>query len=316
MAHTHHDHSHHHHDHNHGHGHSHAPKNFTKAFAVGIVLNIGFVFFEFAYGYLSNSLALIADAGHNLSDVFGLVLAWSAAWLATKKPSSRFTYGFGHSSILAALVNALTLLIVVGAIAWEAKDRIQHPVPSSSATMIAVASVGIFINGITAWLFVSGKKSDLNIRGAYLHMLSDALVSFGVVISGIIIFYTGWNWLDPAVSIGIGAVIVYSTWGLLRDSFALALGAVPNDIEIQKLKQFLSTLSGVSSIHDLHVWAMSTQEIALTVHLVIPSGHPGDVFLAEASSNLEKQFKINHATIQIEIGDSKQSCRLESDEVV
>lgn len=308
-----HDHSHHHHHH---HSHVHSPPDFKKAFAIGIFLNLTFVVIEVGYGYFSNSLALIADAGHNLSDVLGLILAWIAIWLGTRKPSPRFTYGFGQSSILAALINAVLLLIAVGGIWWESLARLREPELVSSTIVITVALVGIVINGFTAWLFMSGNKSDLNIRGAYLHMLADALISLGVVIGGLVMRYTGWLWLDPVISIGIGVVIVVGTWALLRDSIILALAAVPSNVEIGKLKLYLLSIPGVSALHDLHVWAMSTREVAMTVHLTMPAGHPGDEMLAKISAELESKFKIQHPTIQIETGDSKVSCRLESDEVV
>ncbi len=317
-----HDHSHH-HDYEHG-GHSHGYRHglpqgkpdFTKAFAIGIVLNITFVVIEAGYGYYSNSLALIADAGHNLSDVLGLVLAWIAAWLGTRKPSARFTYGLGQSSILAALINAVLLLVAVGGIWWEAFARLKSPEAISSLVVIAVAAIGILINGFTAWLFSSGNKSDLNVRGVYLHMAADALVSLGVVIGATILRYTGWLWLDPVLSIGIGVVIVVGTWGLLRDAFILALAAVPSQVQIEKLRIYLSSISGVNAIHDLHVWAMSTNEIAMSVHLLMPAGHPGDAVLSKISRELEKDFHIQHPTIQIEIGDTDDSCRLESDDVI
>ncbi len=317
MVHT-HDHSHDHkHDHDHSHhGHSHAPIDFSKAFAIGIALNSMFVIIEAGYGYYANSLALMADAGHNLSDVLGLLLAWGATWLGKKKPSGRFTYGFGHSSILAALVNAIVLLLVVGGIIWEAIVRLGNPETVSSAVVMSVAAIGILINGTTALLFASGRKSDLNIRGACMHMAADALVSLGVVVTGAIMSFTGWLVLDSIVSIVIGVIIVIGTWSLLSESFILALAAVPAGIDTNKLKTYLSSIRGVSALHDLHVWAMSTKEIALTVHLMMPAGHPGDEVLAKISEDLDKQFKIQHVTVQIEIGDSKTVCRLQSDQVV
>ena len=313
-----HDHNHSHdHDHSkHGHDHSHAPADFTKAFAIGIALNSVFVVIEAGYGYHANSLALMADAGHNLSDVLGLLLAWGAAWLGKQRPSGRFTYGYGHSSILAALVNAILLLVAVGGIFWEAIVRFGNPEAVSSSVIMSVAAIGILINGATAILFVSGRKSDLNIRGAYMHMAADALVSLGVVVTGAIISFTGWIVLDSAVSIVIGITIIFGTWSLLRESFILALGAVPVGFETNKLKTYLSNIEGVSAIHDLHVWAMSTKEIALTVHLMMPAGHPGDAILAKISEELALLFKIKHVTIQIELGDTEKLCRLQPDEVV
>ncbi len=313
MDHTHHSHSHH---HGHSHGSSHAPNNFGRAFAVGIILNFAFVLIEAGYGYYANSLSLMADAGHNLGDVLGLALAWFAIWLGTKKPSQKYTYGLGQTSILAALLNALLLLVAVAGIVWESIARLRHPQLISGSIVIYVATIGIFINAGTALMFRSGKKSDLNIRGAYLHMAADALVSLAVVISGFIMSSTGWLWLDPVVSLIISAVIVFGTWELLRDSFNLAISAVPSTIKTEKVKQYLLSLNGVKAVHDFHIWAMSTTENALTAHIVIPTGHPGDHFLREISSELEHHFQIHHSTIQIEIANDSISCALESDEVV
>ena len=289
------------HGHGDGHGHSHAPEDFGRAFAIGTALNIGFVIVEALYGFWSNSMALLADAGHNLSDVFGLLMAWGASVLAKRAPSSRYTYGLGASSILAALANAIFLLLAVGAIAWEAVQRFGAPVSVASTTVMAVASIGIVINGFTAWLFASGGKADINIRGAYLHMAADAVVSFGVVLAGLAILVTGWLWIDPLVSLVISAVIVAGTWGLLRDSLALAMHAAPSGIDPARVRDALLALPGVASCHDLHIWPMSTTETALTCHLVIPAGHPGDAFLVRAADALHDQFEIRHATLQIEI---------------
>lgn len=306
-----HDHSHHHH-----HGHSHAPKNFTRAFAIGITLNLAFVAVEAGYGFFANSLSLVADAGHNLSDVAGLALAWAAAWLSTKKPSAQFTYGFGQTSILAALANALFLLMSVGFIVWEAIERLQAPEPMEGTVVILVATIGILINGFTAYLFMSGTKTDLNIRGAYLHMAADALVSAGVVISGFIFMATGWLWLDPMMSIVIAVVITVGTWRLLTDSVKLAMAGVPSTVDVEKVRAFLSTLKGVSAVHDLHVWAMSTNETAMTAHLVMPAGHPGDKFLKQIAHDLDHDYQVQHVTVQIEINDGGGECRQESDDVV
>lgn len=311
------------HDHSncnhHGHGahnHAHGPTNYNAAFAIGILLNFGFVITEATYGYWANSLALMADAGHNLSDVLGLILAWGASWLATHKPSRRYTYGLRSSSILAALANALLLLLAVGGIVWEAIERFRNPSPIIGNTVIIVAGIGILINSITALLFMSGRKGDLNIRGAYLHMAADALVSLGVVIAGVIIAYTNWNWLDPLISLLISAVIVIGTWQLLRDSLHLAIQGVPSNIDVEKLRVYLAGLTGVSAIHDLHIWPISTTETALTVHLVMPSGHPGDGFLWQLAAKMKATYKIQHSTIQIELSDSLHRCDLESDDVV
>ena len=304
MTHSHaaHDHSDHHHDHEHSHGpggHSHAPANFGTAFAVGIVLNTAFVVVEAVYGYTSNSTALIADAGHNLSDVLGLVVAWIAVILSKRPASPRYTYGLRGSSILAALFNAVFLLIAVGAIGWEAILRLLNPEPVAEKTVMIVAAIGIVINGFTAWLFASGSKNDLNIRGAYLHMAADAAVSAGVVVAALVIMFTGWLWLDPAVSLVIVAVIVWGTWGLLRDSTAMSLDAVPSNIDPIAVRDYLEHRPGVTEVCDLHIWPMSTTEVALSCHLVIPSGYPGDAFLVEASHQLNDRFHIQHVTIQI-----------------
>ena len=291
------------HDHSHSHaGHSHAPKDFGRAFAIGTILNLGFVAVEAAFGILANSTALLADAGHNLSDVIGLVVAWGAAILAKRPPTERFTYGLRASSILAALGNALLLIFACGAIAWEAVWRFANPEPVASITVMVVAGIGILINGFTAWLFMSGRKGDLNIRGAYLHMVADAGVSLGVVIAGAAIMLTGWLWVDPLTSLAIVAVILWSTWGLLRDSINLALAAVPGHIELAKVRNCLEHLPGVARVHHVHVWAMSTNEVALTAHLMMPGGHPGDAFLKDAAHELHERFGIAHPTLQIEIG--------------
>jgi cobalt-zinc-cadmium efflux system protein len=297
------------------HDHSHAPQDFTSAFAIGIALNTAFVLIEAAFGYFAHSLALMADAGHNFGDVAGLILAWGAIWLSKRKPSAQYTYGFRSSSILAALFNALILLVAIGGIGWEAIMRLSSPAEVAGNTIMIVAGIGIVINAATALLFASGRKGDLNIRGAYLHMAADALVSAGVVIAGVVISFTHWNWLDPIVSLVISAVILVGTWGLLKDSFKLAIAAVPEGIDPKKVSAHLEMLPGVRDIHDLHIWAMSTTETALTVHLVLPNGHPGDEFLHDVAHELEKTFGIHHVTIQIELGNSV-ACHLESDHVV
>jgi cobalt-zinc-cadmium efflux system protein len=285
------------------------------AFAVGIGLNLTFVAVEFVYGVLANSVALMADAGHNLSDVLGLVIAWIASVLTRRAPSSRFTYGLGGSSILAALFNAVLLLLAVGAIAWEAVLRLFHPEPVASGIVMIVAAVGIIVNGVTAALFASGRKGDLNIRGAFLHMIADAAVSAGVVAAGLVILYTGWLWLDPLASLAIVAVIVWTTWSLLRDSLAMSVGAVPASIDPQAVRSYLSSRAGVSAVHDLHIWPLSTTENALTAHLVFPGGHPGDEFLAVAATELRQRFGIGHTNLQIEISE-ETACHLAPDHVV
>jgi len=311
----HHNHEHHSHGHSH-HGHAHAPASFGRAFAVGTALNLGFVIVEFVYGYLAHSLALFADAGHNLGDVLGLVLAWGASALARRPTTNRYTYGLRGSSILAALVNAVVLLMSMGAIAWEAIRRFNDPGPVAGGTVIGVALVGIVINTVTALMFMSGRKSDLNIRGAFLHMAADAMVSLGVVLAGIAILVTHWVWLDPVVSLVLVAVVVVGTWQLLRDSVNLALDAVPAGIEPRAVQTYLAERSGVSKVHDLHIWAMSTTETALTVHLVIPGGYPGDAFLCSVCKELQDHFGIKHSTLQIETGDAEHPCALEPDHVV
>ncbi|TAK47621.1 MAG: cation transporter [Xanthobacteraceae bacterium] len=306
------------HDHHHSHfhdahgGHAHAPANFGRAFAIGIVLNTAFVAVEAGYGLISNSTALLADAGHNLSDVLGLALAWAASVLSRRAPTDRLTYGLRNTSILAALLNAILLLIACGAIALEAVQRLISPEPVASVTVMVVAAIGIVINGFTAWLFASGRKGDLNIRGAYLHMAADAAISAGVVAVGLAMLLTGWLWIDPLASLIIVAVIVWGTWGLLRESTAMSLAGVPAAVDPGAVRDYLSGLSGVASIHDLHIWPMSTTETALTAHLVIPAGHPGDAFLVETCRHLHDRFGIGHATLQIEINPA-MACMLESD---
>ena len=299
----------------HGHAHVHARASFGMVFAVGIGLNLTFVAVEFTYGVIANSVALIADAGHNLSDVLGLVIAWIATVLTKRAPSSRYTYGLGGSSILAALFNAMLLLVAVGAIAWEAVLRLFHPEPVASGTVMIVAAVGIIVNGVTAALFASGRKGDLNIRGAFLHMLADAVVSAGVVVAGLVMLYTGWLWLDPLTSLVIVAVIVWGTWSLLRDSLAMSVDAVPQSIDPQAVRSYLASCAGVAAVHDLHIWPLSTTENALTAHLVFPAGHPGDEFLLTAATELKQRFGIGHATLQIEISE-QTACHLAPDHVV
>lgn len=309
--------SHHGHGHAHGHGHSHAPKDFGRAFGIGIALNTGFVIAEVIFGLYAHSLALLADAGHNLSDVLGLLLAWGASILARRIPSSRYTYGLRSTSILAAVANAILLLTVTGGIAWEAIGRFsQHGDTIQSRTVIIIAAIGVVINTATALMFMRGGGDDLNIRAAFLHMAGDALISLGVVVAGVIILYTGWTWLDPAVSLVIALLIVVGTWGLLRDSTALALQAVPQGLPADKVRAYLQALSGVTAIHDLHIWGMSTTETALTVHLVMPDGYPGDRFTCQVTDELQRRFSIGHATIQIETGDASAPCKLAPDHII
>lgn len=302
--------------HNHPHAHHSRAANYNRAFFIGIALNVGFVIIEALFGFLTQSLALLADAGHNLSDVLGLLLAWGASFLAQRPPTKRFTYGLRRSSILAALLNAIILLLAMGGIAWEAIRRFTNPSPVPGMTIVVVAAVGVAINTATALLFVSGRKEDLNIRGAFLHMAADALVSFGVVLAGIAILTTGWLWFDPVVSLVIVVVVVVSTWQLLQDSLKLALDAVPEQIEPLAVRTYLRELPGVAQVHDLHIWGMSTTETALTAHLLMPGGFPGDEFLARVSKELHDKFGIEHPTLQIETGNSAHCCTLAPDEVV
>lgn len=286
----------------HGHGHSRAPVNYGPAFAIGVALNLAFVVVEAAAGFLSGSMALVADAGHNLSDVLSLALAWGASVLARRPPAGRFTYGFKSSTILAALANAGLLLVAIGAIAFETLNRIGEPPVVEGRTMMIVAGIGILINAGTALLFVRGRKHDINIRGAFLHMAADALVSLGVVIAGGAILLTGALWIDPVTSLVIVLVIAWGTWGLLKDSVKLALNAVPDHIDEAAVRGYLAALPGVATVHDLHIWPMSTTEVALTAHLVIPGGHPGDAFLKSLAHDLAHDHGIAHATVQVETG--------------
>jgi len=281
-----------------------------------VTLNLGFVVVEVVYGLMANSLALLADAGHNFGDVLGLLMAWSAATLATRKPSMKFTYGLRGTTILAALGNAMLLLFAIGAIAWEAVRRIGEPASVNGGVVIWVALAGVLINTATALLFMRDRKKDLNIRGAYLHMAADAGVSLGVVLAGIAMIYTGWLWLDPVVSLVIAVVILVGTWGLWRESLDLALHAVPQGVDADAVQQYLASLSDVQEVHDLHIWGMSTTETALTAHLVMPGGHPGDDFLAAAARELHQRFNIGHATIQVETATATEPCALAPAHVV
>ncbi len=304
------------HDHTHSHGGDARGPRLGRAFAAGIALNVAFVIAEVILGLMANSLALVADAMHNLSDVVGLVLAWGASALALRPPSARFTYGFRGSTILAALANAMLLLVVTGGIAWEALHRLKNPGIVNETLMIWVAIAGIVINGVTAWFFMADRKSDLNVRGAYLHMAADAGVSAGVALAGAGMLLTGWLWLDPAVSLVIVATIFVGTWGLLRDSVKLALHAAPESVDPGEVRGYLCALKGVAEVHDLHIWGMSTTETALTAHLVMPSGHPGDDFIAHVVHDIEHRFRIGHVTLQIEMGTSANPCALAPDHVV
>ena len=288
--------------------HGHAPANYDKAFAIGIALNVSYVLVEAVFGALSHSLALVADAGHNLSDVLSLLLAWGASRLSQMQPTKRYTYGLRSSSILASLINAIILLIAMGAIAWEAIRRFNQPQEIPGGTVMAVAAFGVVINAATALLFVKGRESDLNIKGAFLHMAADAGVSLGVVIAGFAIIRTGLYWIDPLTSLIIVAIIAIGTWGLLRDSARLALHAVPPNIDANKVKAYLAALPKVVGVHDLHIWPMSTTETALTAHLEMPDGDRGDEFLHDICQHLHDHFKIEHCTIQIE--QNAEACSL------
>ena len=265
---------------------------------------------EFAYGFIANSTALMADAGHNLSDVLGLLLAWGAAILARKTPSGRFTYGLRSTSILAALANAMFLMVACGAIAWEAIQRFSEPPVVAGWIVTLVAGIGIVVNGLSAWLFVKGSKGDLNIRGAYLHMAADAAVSLGVAVAGVVMMFTGWYWIDPVISLAIVAAILIGTWGLLRESVQLALNAVPPHIDVAEVETYLRECAGVTDIHDLHIWGMSTTESALTVHLVMPEGYPGDAFMDGIMRTLKERYSVQHSTLQVEQGTTDHACVL------
>ena len=306
MSHDHPAHAHHHHE----------AADFSRAFAIGIALNLTYVAAEAGYGLAAGSLALLADAGHNLGDVLALGLSWGAALLGRRGPNSRFTYGFGSTSILAALANALILMVVTGGIAWEAIWRLSHPVAVNGGLIAVVAAIGIAVNGVTALLFAGGRGHDLNLRAAFLHMAADALIALGVVVTGIAIVLTGWLWLDPAVGLVVSATIVYGSWDLVKQATRLALDAVPQSVDAGAVRTHLLAVPGVTAIHDLHIWGMSTTETALTCHLVMPAGHPGDDTLAHIAHELETQFHIHHTTLQIELGDSAEQCALTPEHVV
>jgi len=287
------------------------PNNYGRVFIIAIGLNTAFVMVEFVYGFMANSTALMADAGHNLSDVLGLALAAGASILSRRAANERYTYGLRSSSILAALANAVLLLLACGAIAWESIHRFSQPPVVAGQTVIYVALIGVIVNGFSAWLFAKGSKNDMNIQGAYLHMAADAGVSAGVVIAGILMVFTSWYWLDPAVSLLIVTVVIAATWELLRDSVRLALDAVPPHIEVAAIDAYLREQPGVIDIHDLHIWGLSTTESALTVHLVMPGGYPGDAFMENIRKILNTRFSIHHSTIEIEQGTANHVCSLE-----
>jgi cobalt-zinc-cadmium efflux system protein len=312
--HQHHDHDHetpdHGHDHK-GHHHHHAPQaGQGRTFAIAVGLNMVIVVVQAVYGFIAHSTALLADAGHNLSDVLGLLLAWGAVWLGTRKPSERYTFGLGSSSILASLANAALLLFACGAIVLEAVQRLLNPAPVAGFDVFIVATVGLVVNGFSAWLFMRGSKEDLNIRGAFLHMAADAGISAAVAISGLVILFTGASWIDPVMSIVVVAVIVAGTWGLGRDAMRLAMAAVPPGVDKPRIEKYLADLPGVTDVHDLHVWALSTTENAMTAHIVMPAGHPGDVFVDAIVATLRGEYAMHHATLQVEMGTTEHSCSL------
>ena len=318
MGHHDHDHDHdHHHDHGHAHGlgHTHAPKDFNSAFAIGVFLNLALVIGQLVFGLVAHSLALVADAGHNFADVLGLLLAWWASRLAKSIPTKKHTYGFRGVSILAALANAILLIASMGAVAWEAIQRLQHPTEVNGHIVIWLAVLGIVVNTVSAFLFFSGRHDDLNVRGAFLHLISDAAVSVGVVIAGVAILWTGKLWIDPVMSLIIVVTILWGTWGLLRESVNLALQAVPENVDRDAVEKFLCSRPGVVSVHDLHIWGMSTTTVALTVHLLVKPAKVNDAFLAEICGALAHDFGIEHSTLQIESGDGPP-CHLKPDHIV
>jgi cobalt-zinc-cadmium efflux system protein len=296
-------------------GHPSAPHDAGAAFAWGIGINISYVVVEAAYGVASGSLALLADAAHNLTDVMGLLLAWGAAILSRRIPTAVHTYGLGRASILAALVNGAGLMIAVGALAWEAFGRFWSPAEVASSTVLWVALLGIAVNAGTAMLFMKGREHDLNIEGAFLHMAADAAVSAGVVVSAVLIIMTGWSWIDPLAGLLVSAMIAWSAFGLFKSAVHLSLDGVPEGIDREAVRNWLSSRPGVSGVHDLHIWAMSTTGNALTAHLVMPAGCPGDDFLVTTVDELEHRFGIAHATLQVERGDSRE-CRLEPETII
>jgi cobalt-zinc-cadmium efflux system protein len=296
----------------HGHHHHHAPAaGHGRAFALAVGLNVVIVVVQAIYGVLANSTALLADAGHNLSDVLGLLLAWGAIWLTTRRPSARYTFGLGSSSILASLANAGLLLFACGVIVAEAIGRFFHPAPVAGFDVFVVAMAGLVVNGFSAWLFMRGQEEDLNIRGAFMHMAADALISAAVAVSGLVILFTNWTWLDPVMSLVVVAVIVYGTWGLARDSLRLALDAVPPGVDVQRIRDYLEAQPGVTDVHDLHVWALSTTGNALSAHLVMPAGHPGDVAVDGIVATLRERFSMHHATLQVDLGTTDHRCVLD-----
>lgn len=306
-----HNHDHHNHDHGHSHGHSHAhhaPQSFNMAFAIAVALNLGFTVFETVYALIANSMGLLADAAHNFGDVFGLVLAWGANWLLTIPARKRYSYGYKRTTILAAITNALILVASSAIIAVESIQKLFNISQVNEILVIVIALVGIGVNGGTAMLFIKGAHEDLNIKGAFLHLMSDALVAIGVVIGGIAIYYTGQMWIDPMIGLLIVATILWGTWGLLRDSIRLILDAIPHHIDVHGVTHFLENLPNVKAVHDLHIWGLSTKEVALTAHLVMTSDHQSDIDYKKINAVLKENFKINHATLQVEMENSNYLC--------
>jgi cobalt-zinc-cadmium efflux system protein len=309
-----HDHS---HSHDHGHGgghqhhHHHAPQEGQgRTFALAVGLNMLIVIVQGIYGFIAHSTALLADAGHNLSDVLGLLLAWAAVWLGKRQPSPRYTFGLGSSSILASLANAALLLFACGAIVLESIQRLLNPAPVAGLDVFIVATLGLVVNGFSAWLFMRGSKEDLNVRGAFLHMAADAAISAAVAVSGLVILFSGWSWIDPLMSLVVVSVIVYGTWGLGRDAMRLAMAAVPPSVDMPRIEKYLSDIPGVDDVHDLHVWALSTTENAMTAHLVMREGHPGDAFVDGIVRTLREDYAMHHATLQVELGTTHHACAL------
>ncbi len=296
------------HHHNHDHGHSHEPDSFNLAFALSVGLNLLFTLIEAIYAIMANSMSLLADAGHNLGDVLGLVFAWGASYLVTKGVTEKFSYGYKRTTILAALLNSLILVATSAIIAYESIVKLIYPVSVNEWIVIIVAFIGIMINGGTALLFMRGRKEDLNIKGAFLHLAYDALISFGVVVAGAVILFTGWMWLDPVVGLMIVVLILWGTWGLLRDSTNLILDAVPHNIDKGKVTDYLNNIEGVQAIHDLHIWGLSTKESALTCHLVVPEKTIDDAMIHQIQEDLSHQFNIHHSTLQVEKAHRAENC--------
>jgi cobalt-zinc-cadmium efflux system protein len=304
-SHSHHDHP---HSHNHSHGHHHVPQSFNFAFIIAVSLNLAFTLFQVVFAFLAHSTSLLADAAHNFGDVFGLVLAWGASWLLTLPARKRYSYGFKRTTILAALTNALILVATSALISYEAIYKLFHLTQVNGQLVIIVAAIGIVINGGTAMLFMRGANEDLNIKGAFLHLMGDALISIGVVVAGALILWTGYVWIDPLVGLLIVIIILIGTWGLLRDSVSLILDAIPRNVDQEGITQFLANLPGVKAVHDLHIWGLSTKEIALTAHLVVPESVLSDAEYENINTTLKQQFRIDHVTIQVERGSKEHPC--------